>query len=562
MGKNKGRFFKSKKSLKYNSFNQSKNRNDDDNKDVSINSYGELRGERHEGSYKIEEIKKDPTWNERIIYPDDNTSVKRKYLILHGYLGTNYMGSQINPNEMTIEKVLERSLLLSGAISENNFGWLDKVSWTRTARTDKGVHAVSNCVALKLKMPLNTEENLRNNMNKFLPNDVRVHRVQRVTQGFSAKSACTGRTYQYVLPTFLLQSKENMDELVYKYINNDSNNDNNNSSSSNKNHPIFQLDILDKNNDDDNDDDNSNTNNNNNNNNHDSNDYNDILKSIQKDLCSYRVPTDRLALLQDALQCYVGTYPYHNFTKPSKVAAASVDRYMTDFIITNNQKPHLTKISTVTNITSSTTTDGTDTNNYHNIHEMEWICVQVKGQSFLINQIRKMVGAALEVARGSMSIDELKSALTSNKGVIIPRMPGLGLYLFNASFDYYNEKINDLISAGNYKGDSDPPLLDFQNDEISGPRLQSFAETMLWPHIEQKEHDSMHFLKYAISHKMRRIIWLNHVPKMGGAIKDTKEAWMMKRDRSYQDDIVNNNNNNNDSSRDDQNNNDSSSNTN
>ena len=186
MGKNKGKFFTPKKGLKSHASNQSKTWNG--NRGESTNSFGELRGDRHTGSYKIEEIKADSNWKERVIYPDDNTSVKRKYIILHGYLGTNYMGSQINPNERTIEKVLERSLLLSGVISEDNFGWLDKISWTRTARTDKGVHAVSNCVAAKLKMPLGMEENLRNHMNKFLPKDVQVHRIHRVTQGFSAKA--------------------------------------------------------------------------------------------------------------------------------------------------------------------------------------------------------------------------------------------------------------------------------------------------------------------------------------------------------------------------------------
>ena len=536
MGKNKGKFFKSKKGLKSHASNQSKTWNG--NRGESTNSFGELRGDRHTGSYKIEEIKADSNWKERVIYPDDNTSVKRKYIILHGYLGTNYMGSQINPNERTIEKVLERSLLLSGVISEDNFGWLDKISWTRTARTDKGVHAVSNCVAAKLKMPLGMEENLRNHMNKFLPKDVQVHRIHRVTQGFSAKAACTGRTYQYVLPTFLLQSKENMDALVYKYIN----------STSDK-HPIFHVDKLENNDCDENDNDNEDYNDNNNDESNtfvdntnmkkdDNNeDYTQVLKSIQKDLCSYRVGNDRLSLLHDALQCYVGTYPYHNFTKPSKVAASSVDRYMTEFIITNNQKPHLTKISSKVHVIETNPNPNPNPdNNYDNIHEMEWICVQVKGQSFLINQIRKMIGAALEVARGSMSIEELKLALTANKGVVIPRMPGLGLYLFNASFEYYNKKLEDL----NSKGDNQLHSLDFQNDDISGPRLQTFAETMLWPHIEKREHDCMDFIKYAISHKMRRITWLDHVPKMGSGIRDNREAWMKRKDRSHQDERISN----------------------
>ena len=41
------------------------------------------------------------------------------------------------------EKELEKALLLAGGISEENFGNIQKVSWSRTARTDKGVHAIA-----------------------------------------------------------------------------------------------------------------------------------------------------------------------------------------------------------------------------------------------------------------------------------------------------------------------------------------------------------------------------------------------------------------------------------
>ena len=73
-----------------------------------------------------------------------------------------------------------------------------KIGWTRTARTDKGVHAVSNVASMKLKIPLNNEEELRKNLNYFIPNDMSIHRILKTTQGFHAKSACTGRSYHYI----------------------------------------------------------------------------------------------------------------------------------------------------------------------------------------------------------------------------------------------------------------------------------------------------------------------------------------------------------------------------
>ena len=86
----------------------------------------------HEGSIKLEVIQSTPEWAERVVLPEGTP--KRKYAACFGYLGTNYQGLQINPDAITIEAVLEKCLFLAGGISERNFGNIQKVSWTRTAR--------------------------------------------------------------------------------------------------------------------------------------------------------------------------------------------------------------------------------------------------------------------------------------------------------------------------------------------------------------------------------------------------------------------------------------------
>jgi hypothetical protein len=106
---------------------------------------------KHPGSFSIDDIKKMPAWASRSMLPEN--ARKQKFALCFGYLGSAYHGLQINEGCVTVESVLERAMLLADLISELNFGFLNKVNWTRTGRTDKGVHAISQCVSCKLRVP-------------------------------------------------------------------------------------------------------------------------------------------------------------------------------------------------------------------------------------------------------------------------------------------------------------------------------------------------------------------------------------------------------------------------
>jgi tRNA pseudouridine38-40 synthase len=60
---------------------------------------------------------------------------KKKYAVCFGYLGSAYQGLQINPDAKSVEAELERALFLVGAIDECNFGYMQKIGWSRAART-------------------------------------------------------------------------------------------------------------------------------------------------------------------------------------------------------------------------------------------------------------------------------------------------------------------------------------------------------------------------------------------------------------------------------------------
>lgn len=59
---------------------------------------------------------------------------------------------------------------------------------------------------------------------------------------------------------------------------------------------------------------------------------------------------------------------------------------------------------------------------------IEFIVLTVKGQSFMLHQIRKMVGMAIAVVRGHASIQVLRDTWKTHQ-IDVPRAPGLGLVL-------------------------------------------------------------------------------------------------------------------------------------
>ena len=104
----------------------------------------------------------------------------------------------------------------------------------------------------------------------------------------------------------------------------------------------------------------------------------------------------RIELLREALKCYEGTQMYHNFTTGKHPTDANARRYVISFTC---GEPFVE------------TTSGA-----------EWVLLSVVGQSFLLNQIRKMIGLASEVATGHAPLSMMKSALSKQKVTCSHRM--------------------------------------------------------------------------------------------------------------------------------------------
>lgn len=137
--------------------------------------------------------------------------VKRKVALVCSFVGTNYQGMQYNPNTSTIESNLISSLTEIGCILPSNSVNPFKIGWSRSSRTDKGVHAARLIVAAKLEVnpkwineiTLRLKEVPRL-VNEKLPADIRVFSCVRVNGGFDARYEVDWREYEYIVPLDVL----------------------------------------------------------------------------------------------------------------------------------------------------------------------------------------------------------------------------------------------------------------------------------------------------------------------------------------------------------------------
>ncbi|CAK1594120.1 unnamed protein product [Parnassius mnemosyne] len=264
---------------------------------------------------------------------------RKKMAMLLGYCGVDYYGMQRNPGVRTIEEDLLKALWEAKYITEEDFNNQQNAQFQRSSRTDKGVSAARQVVSLKLPLEIDIEE-----INKRLPECIKVFGVKRVTNKFNSKIKCNARTYSYTLPTY-----------------------------------VFEPSL-----------------------------------STEEDRKLYRITEEKLKKVTDVLAVYKGTKSYHNFTEKKHYQDPSASRYMMGF-----------------------TLDRVFVDS-----EWEFAELLVKGQSFMLHQIRKMVGLMIAIVRGHTDLSTLEKAFGKDK-VMIPTAPGLGLVLDKVHYERYDARYKD-----------------------------------------------------------------------------------------------------------------------
>jgi len=132
--------------------------------------------------------------------------LKARYFIFISFKGARYHGWQLQPNSLSIQKILDDTLSL--VLKE-------KISTTGAGRTDSGVNASVFCAHFDSMVPdLDLKENLIFRLNRFLPADIAVWAIKRTVPDAHARFSALSRTYKY----FISRQKDPFSEQSSWYI--------------------------------------------------------------------------------------------------------------------------------------------------------------------------------------------------------------------------------------------------------------------------------------------------------------------------------------------------------
>lgn len=105
------------------------------------------------------------------------------------YDGTNYYGSQIQPDFITIHSKLLEVLNIINITTTLDF----------SGRTDKGVHAFKQVVSCNIPPYWKDLNKLKEVLNKQLPNSIQVRNIKVVQKDFHARFSAKKREYRYLI---------------------------------------------------------------------------------------------------------------------------------------------------------------------------------------------------------------------------------------------------------------------------------------------------------------------------------------------------------------------------
>jgi tRNA pseudouridine38-40 synthase len=121
---------------------------------------------------------------------------KMRFFVTLSYDGTRYHGWQVQPNGISVQEELERglSLLLR-----------QEVQVTGAGRTDAGVHA--RMMVAHFDLTIDSSQftidcsQLACKLNRLLPRDIAVQKVEQVADNMHARFSAVARTYYYYIHT-------------------------------------------------------------------------------------------------------------------------------------------------------------------------------------------------------------------------------------------------------------------------------------------------------------------------------------------------------------------------
>ncbi|EHA8592431.1 tRNA pseudouridine synthase A [Cocos nucifera] len=170
------------------------------------------------------------------------------------------------------------------------------------------------------------------------------------------------------------------------------------------------------------------------------------------------------------LKHYVGTHNFHNFTTRTKAEDPSAQRYIISF----------------------------NAGRVVRIEGIEFVRCEVVGQSFMLHQIRKMIGLAVAVMRNCAPESLMDTALRKEVNINVPTAPEVGLYLDECLFTSYNQKWKDSheeLSMKAYAEEAEEFKMKYIFSHIASMEHKEGA-VALWLHsLNRRNYPDFHFVE-------------------------------------------------------------------
>ena len=331
------------------------------------------------------------------------------------------------------------------------------------------MHAAGNLLTLKviLEPPqLPAGQTLTSYVNSLLPDQIRIWGMRRVQSAFNARTSCDSRLYEYLLPTYVFLPPKPFSAMwrMLRRLNTGQEeaprqedgtpvapwDDADVRESRLLNHAFWRSHGT-------------------------GGDFATDMRAKRQ----WRMDRETLERVRRVFAEYTGSHNFHNYTVGKEFRDRSAHRVMKKLTISD---PCLI--------------DGT-----------EWVSVQFHGQSFMLHQIRKMIGLLVLIGRTNAPTS-LVAQTYGPARIHVPKAPGLGLLLVEPFFGGYNTKVSNnnerierTIAMRTAAGKPLPP------DAESGKRehvdyamyaheMDAFKKERIYQQIYRTEEETSEFAKW------------------------------------------------------------------